>query len=726
MVKAPHNGTAADIDPMWGRAANGRKLHPNHLADLRKSGLTDATIEAAGLYSEHRHAEIGVMLNWAKPPKRMGSVLVFPFHRPDGSFTGYCRLKPDAPRADKSTGKPIKYESPRQRGNEIYFPPGIAAALADPTAPLVLTEGEKKALAATQEGFACIGLVGVFGWKTKDSATLPPALAAIPWRGRRVYLAFDSDMLTNEKVALAAGWLASVLEAQAAEVRVVHIPAGPEGEDGEPAKVGLDDFLVARGASELHRLLAEATEPDDLPAAELRPDAKYMDPAEEAEKLRRKTERDGSPRLIFHRGACHWWRDGCFTAQQNAEVRASVVRHANESYRHVTMTATGNLLDQVRAACLVPGHVEPGSWLGRVPLLNGAAFPADNLLVTRKQIIHLPSFVASRLDGREYATSNTPAYYATTAMQFELDPDAPPPRLWLEFLDQVLPGDEQSHELLAQWFGYCLVRDTTKHKILFLKGATRSGKGVILRILRAVVGEQNSAGPTLSSLTTNFGLQGLLGKSLATISDARLGGRVDQAIITERLLSISGEDSLLIDRKNLEPVTCKLDCRLVIASNELPKLNDASGALVGRLLVVPFTQSFLGREDDQLTAKLLTELPSILLWSVGGWQRLNDAGRFVQPDSALDELSELADLSSPVRAFVRDCCEISPGCETAVSALFAAWKVWCGKKGREHHGTEQGFGRDLGAAFPGLGRGSRREGSDRWRVYVGIKLKPGA
>jgi hypothetical protein len=31
--------------------ATGLSLHPEHLADLRKSGLTDETILAAGLYS---------------------------------------------------------------------------------------------------------------------------------------------------------------------------------------------------------------------------------------------------------------------------------------------------------------------------------------------------------------------------------------------------------------------------------------------------------------------------------------------------------------------------------------------------------------------------------------------------------------------------------------------------------------------------------------------------
>ena len=65
----------------------------------------------------------------------------------------------------------------------------------------------------------------------------------------------------------------------------------------------------------------------------------------------------------------------------------------------------------------------------------------------------------------------------------------------------------------------------------------------------------NYAGPTLASLGTNFGLQGLLGKTVAVISDARLSHRTDTAIVVERLLAISGEDAVAIDRKFKEPIT---------------------------------------------------------------------------------------------------------------------------------------------------------------------------
>jgi len=130
-------------------------------------------------------------------------------------------------------------------------------------------------------------------------------------------------------------------------------------------------------------------------------------------------------------------------------------------------------------------------------------------------------------------------------------------------------------------------------------------------VLRALVGPENVAGPTLSNLASNFGLAPLIGKPLAIISDARLSRRTDQAAVVERLLSISGEDALDIDRKHLEFWTGKLPTRLVLISNELPRLDDASGALPGRMILLRFTKSFFGKEDPNLSRKLLAGLPGI-------------------------------------------------------------------------------------------------------------------
>ena len=228
--------------------------------------------------------------------------------------------------------------------------------------------------------------------------------------------------------------------------------------------------------------------------------------------------------------------------------------------------------------------------------------------------------------------------------------------------------------------------------------------------MTGLVGRHNVAGPTISGLATNFGLQELIGKPVAIVSDARL--RSDQAILTERLLSISGEDTLTIDRKYRDPWTGKLPTRFLIMSNELPRLNDSSGALASRFILLQFDRSFYGHENPTLTDELLEERPGILNWALDGFERLVARGRFVQPDSAKEALREMEDLGSPMAAFVRDRCTLGPH-EVSVDALYEHWKIWCTENGRDRPGTKQTFGRDLRAAVPGLRIRQPREGEDR-------------
>jgi putative DNA primase/helicase len=224
-------------------------------------------------------------------------------------------------------------------------------------------------------------------------------------------------------------------------------------------------------------------------------------------------------------------------------------------------------------------------------------------------------------------------------------------------------------------------------------------------------------------LGTNFGLWPLLGKTVAMIQDARLSGRTDAAAVAERLLSISGEDAQIIDRKFLAPVNAKLYVRFLLLTNELPKLSDASGALPGRMILLRLTRSWYGQEDTALTDRLLPELPGILLWAIAGWQRLRDRGRFVQPDAGKGMVGELADLASPVGAFIRERCQVGPGYQVERFALFVAWKGWCEEHGRQHPGEAATFGRNLRAAVPDLADAYPRSEDGRVRVYQGIGLR---
>ncbi len=400
-------------------------------------------------------------------------------------------------------------------------------------------------------------------------------------------------------------------------------------------------------------------------------------------------------------------------------AKKSVKDKQSKEWEDVPFKPTKGSIDLAMDALRGRTYIEatPPAWL-----VNAEEMPdARELIVASNGIVDI-SAETPGLFGPP-----TPELFAINALDYEFDPAAPVPKLWEHFLHQLWPDDPQAIDLLQQWFGYVLSQSTAQQKILMLVGPTRSGKGTIARILGRVIGIANVCGPTLASFGMNFGLWSLVGKQLAIVSDARLSGRTDQAVVVERLLSISGEDTLTIDRKHSTPLTMKLPTRLMIISNELPRLSDSSGALVDRLLILSLSKSFLGNEDTELTEKLTRELPGILLWAIRGWKQLQRRGQFAPPPDSLDIATEMMDLASPVSTFIRDWCNVTnPTAEIPRQDLFEAWTVWCRQQGRDQPGAQNIFGRDLRAATPGVRQRQTRQEGDRVRVYVGIALTPAA
>jgi len=312
----------------------------------------------------------------------------------------------------------------------------------------------------------------------------------------------------------------------------------------------------------------------------------------------------------------------------------------------------------------------------------------------------------------------------TSALEFDYDPHADAPKEWLKFLNSIWGSDPESIASLAEMFGYLLTDDISQHKIFMLVGPPRSGKGTILRVLEALVGKANRCSPSLSSLGGPFGLQSLLGKRMAMISDARLSGKADQHAIIENMLRISGDDAVDVNRKNLPSLDgVTLRARFVMATNELPAFTDASSALANRFIPFKFTTSFLGSEDHGLTSRLLQELPSILLWALSGLDSLRSRGYFVTPESAHDIANELLEQTSPMRTFVTEKCIVAEGHSADRDDLFKAWKAWCADQGRDHPGTKVSFGRQLSAAFPTIKRTQPRESGTRLNLYSGVRLR---
>jgi putative DNA primase/helicase len=382
--------------------------------------------------------------------------------------------------------------------------------------------------------------------------------------------------------------------------------------------------------------------------------------------------------------------------------------------RKVTRTLVSNTTLALQSITRLSGKVEAPSWLE-----SPATFPPAEIVPTRTALVHLPSIA----DPARATTPATPRFFCSYALDFGFDPAAARPIEWLKFLDSLWDDDRQSIDTLQEWFGYCLTPDTRQQKILSLIGPRRAGKDTIARVLTYLVGAENTAGPTLSGLAGPFGLAPLIGKPLAIVSDARISGRTDAGVIVERLLTISGEGRVDVDRKYQETWTGKLPTRFVLISNELPRLTDSSGALAGRMILLRLTRSFYGHEDLGLFDRLVPELPGIFLWACEGWRRLRERGYLAQPQTGLELIEHLEELSSPVTAFVRERCEVGPGKEVETQALWEAWCDWCKSVGRKEPGTAHSFARDLRAACPFVSTRQTRVGNKPTRFYTGLDLR---
>jgi putative DNA primase/helicase len=424
---------------------------------------------------------------------------------------------------------------------------------------------------------------------------------------------------------------------------------------------------------------------------------------------------DGTPTLRHWRGGWWEWRQSRWIEIEQRAARATAW-HFTEHAVYEKQDKNGNksiepwspnrhkiadLLEAVAANVLLPESVNQPTWLdaGHDGVIVACA---NGLLdVERRELVE-----------------HTPKFFNLTAVPFDYDPNASAPMVWFEFLDDLWGDDVESVNALQEWLGYVISGRLDLHKILLLVGPTRAGKGVIARTLTALVGGDNVAGPTLSSLSGDFGLAPLLGKPLAIVSDARLSGRNSQVVV-ERLLSISGEDSITVNRKYRDQWTGKLPSRFLVISNELPQLGDASAAIAGRFVTLLLTQSWYGNEDTTLEGRIHAELPGILNWALDGLARLERQGRFTKPASTDEAYITLQDLASPVGAFIRDLCALDIGHEIPVDDLWKAWKAWAEDNGHRP-GNVAVFGRNLRAAHPAIRRTRPRDGEERVPMYHGI------
>lgn len=232
--------------------ANEYVLFEEHKEDLRKSGLNEATIREAKLFSQK------ALGNLAK--KGVKSVLVFPYYNITSGNSPYVttesefkRVKLFPPYKD-GNGNLVKYLVKKGSKNRLYITKLASQVREDTATPLYITEGEKKALALSQNGLHGIGLSGLWSWKNKGSEDLIADFDRFEWFKRVIYLIPDNDFeheRHNHRLRIAVYQLALKLINSGAQVFLIRLPQGEaKGVDDFLCKNTVDDFIELRDKAE--------------------------------------------------------------------------------------------------------------------------------------------------------------------------------------------------------------------------------------------------------------------------------------------------------------------------------------------------------------------------------------------------------------------------------------------------------------------------------------------
>ena len=200
---------------------------------------------------------------------------------------------------------------------------------------------------------------------------------------------------------------------------------------------------------------------------------------------------------------------------------------------------------------------------------------------------------------------------------------------------------------------------------------------------------------------------------------------VDAVSAAETLKCISGNDPLYADRKFREPLSAvRVFCKPVIMCNRMPSIPDPSGALAARFRVLPFEESFAGKEEPRFKDPeiMKREATGRMLWALLGLRDLVRSGGFAQPKSGNEMLDEYRDYSDPLAKFVDECLERDESAQVTTAELYKAWAAYCNRSGRDAH-SDTWFAMQLRTALPNIKR--VQTGENRARGYQGFRIRIG-
>jgi len=281
-----------------------------------------------------------------------------------------------------------------------------------------------------------------------------------------------------------------------------------------------------------------------------------------------------------------------------------------------------------------------------------------------------------------------PAYLSSIRINASFDQNEQCPR-FEKFLSETISKEDSN--ILQEIFGYSLIPDNRFEKAVILTGSGSNGKSVTLNILMKLVGMENVSKVSLIELGDRFKTVLLHNKLINVCSD--LGNQAMKN--TEVFKMITSGDPITVERKHENAFSFQPYVKLLFSCNELPKSIDRSFAYYRRLILIPYLNSFTGKNQDKaLKAKLESEINGILNWSLEGLSRLFKNQGFSESKTSNEMLQYYKLDNDNVLQFTNESCVIDDGLIVDKTTLYSKYKGYCEDNGLRPL-SQRRFNKDL-------------------------------
>lgn len=240
---------------------------------------------------------------------------------------------------------------------------------------------------------------------------------------------------------------------------------------------------------------------------------------------------------------------------------------------------------------------------------------------------------------------------------------------WLQF---IVP-DADDREMLLQYAGYCLTRDTRQQKFMILNGDGGTGKSTVIRMIEAMIGSENLSSISLSELTQRFASYGLLGKLLNSCADLEVSALED----TSTLKKVLGEDTLRGEAKGRDAFSFKSYAKLIFSTNQLPVVkSEKTNGFFRRLLILPMNRVPTVKRTD-LFDQLSSEIDHLIRLSVEALERMYQRGSMTESKHSVEAVERLRMDSDTVMAFLIEQTTRDPAKRVERGELYRAYEQYC-------------------------------------------------